>query len=213
MGFLNSIRKPFKYTQYNAAFIIIGLNIAVYLLLSMIPQFKLYLSLNVIMVVEYHMYWQFLTYMFVHGSFTHILFNMLAVLFFGIAVERALGSKEFLLLYFVSGVLCGVISFIVYYFSGQYFILLMGASGAIYALLLAYAVIFPRTRIYIWGVLPVSAPLLVAAYAGIEIANQLFSIQGAVAHMTHLAGFAVAWLYFIVRMGINPWKVWKDAYR
>lgn len=213
MGFLNSIRKPFKYTQYNAAFIIIGLNIAVYLLLSMIPQFKLYLSLNVIMVVEYHMYWQFLTYMFVHGSFTHILFNMLAVLFFGIAVERALGSKEFLLLYFVSGVLCGVISFIVYYFSGQYFILLMGASGAIYALLLAYAVIFPRTRIYIWGVLPVSAPLLVAAYAGIEIANQLFSIQGGVAHMTHLAGFAVAWLYFIVRMGISPWKVWKDAYR
>ena len=90
---------------------------------------------------------------------------------------------------------------------------LLGASGAINSLLLAYAVIFPRNRIYLMGLLPIPAPLLVAIYAGIEIANQLLTLQNGVAHMTHLAGFAIAWIYFIVRMGINPWKVWKDAYR
>ncbi len=213
MNFLSTIRRPFKYSFYNASFIIIGLNIAVYLLTSMFPRLMALLSLNVLYVVRGHAYWQFVTYMFVHGSFSHILFNMLGVFFFGLSVERTIGSKEFLLLYFVSGTLCGIISFFVYMFTGYYFVLLMGASGAIYSLLLAYSVIFPRSTIYIWGIIPVPAPLLIAIYAGIEIASQLLSVKDGVAHMTHLAGFAVAWLYFVVRMGISPWKVWKDSYR
>lgn len=213
MKLLNTIRKPFKFSFYNAAFIIIGLNIAVFLLTSVFPQLKVYLSLNVLYVTKAHAYWQFITYMFVHGGFSHILFNMLGLVFFGSAVERTIGSKEFLLLYLLSGVVCGLVSFLVYLFSGQHFVFLMGASGAIYALLLAYAVIFPRSTIYIWGIIPIPAPLLIAAYAGIEIVSQLSSAKDGVAHMTHLAGFAIAWIYFIVRMGINPWKIWKDAYR
>ena len=185
----------------------------VFLLVNISRSLGNYLALNAILVSRYHMYWQFLTYMFVHGDFTHLLFNMLGLFFFGLAVERTIGSKEFLLMYLVSGTLCGIISFLVYLFSGSYMTFLVGASGAIYSLLLAYAVIFPRNRIYFWGVLPILAPLLVAIYAGMEIASQLLTLQHGVAHMTHLAGFAVAWVYFIVRMGINPWKVWKDAYR
>ncbi|AEE17739.1 rhomboid family intramembrane serine protease [Treponema brennaborense] len=212
MEFLRKIRKPFPYSFYNASFIIIGVNVLVFVLTYLYPKLLSYLSLNVVYVVRYHMYWQPLTYMFVHGSFSHILFNMLGIFFFGVAVERAIGSKEFLLLYFCSGILCGVISFAIYYATGT-FVFLMGASGAIYALLLTYAVIFPRSRIFIWGILPIPAPLLIAIYAGIEIASQLFSLRDGVAHMAHLTGFAVAWLYLMIRMGINPWKVWKNAYR
>lgn len=207
-----SLRKPFKYSYNNYSFVIIGLNIGVFLLTNMFPRLKYLLSLNTLYVTQVNAYWQFFTYMFVHGDFYHILFNMLGIFFFGVAVEKALGSKEFLLLYFISGILCGVVSFFVYLITGYNFIFLMGASGAIYALLLAFAVIFPKSNIYIWGIIPVPAPILIAIYAGLEISSQLFGIKNGVAHMTHLAGFGVAWLYFIIRMGINPWKVWKDAY-
>ena len=196
----------------NTALILIGINIGVYLLLSVIPELEIYLSLNVMYMVRYKMFWQPLTYMFVHSGFTHILFNMIGLLFFGIAVERRIGSKEFLLIYLIAGIFAGLFSFIIYYFSGMYFVFLMGASGAVYGILLAYAVIYPRSQLFIWGVLPVPAPLLIVIYAGMEIASQLFGSRYGVAHMTHLAGFAAVWLYFMIRMGINPYKVWKDAY-
>jgi membrane associated rhomboid family serine protease len=88
----------------------------------------------------------------------------------------------------------------------------MGASGAIYALLLAYAVIFPRSMIYIWGIIPVPSPLLVLIYGAISLFSQIMG-GGGVAHLAHLMGFVLAWIYFLARMGINPVKVWKDAWK
>ena len=104
-------------------------------------------------------------------------------------------------------------SLITFVISGTPFVILCGASGCLYAILLAYAVVFPKSVISIWGILPVPAPLLVGIYAIIEIISQIFSVNGGIAHMTHLAGFLFAWLYFVIRMKINPWKVWKNAYR
>ncbi len=213
MNFLNKIRKPFRYSFNNTVFYLIGINILIYLLTSISPIFYNYLSLNVIYVVRDSMYWQFFTYMFVHGSLSHLIFNMLGLLFFGLTLERAIGSKEFLLLYLLSGFVCGVFSFLVYYFTGNYRVFLLGASGAVYAVLLSYAVVFPRSQIFIWGILPIPAPILIGIYAGIEIFNQFLSLSSGVAHMTHLAGFAFAWLYIRIRMGISPWKIWKDAFR
>jgi membrane associated rhomboid family serine protease len=194
---------------------IIAVNVAVYALIMLFPQLVYVLALNVRYIVRGKMAWQFVTYMFVHDpqSLSHIIFNMLGLLFFGINVERAIGSKEFVLFYFVSGILCGVISFAAYYISGEYYVFLMGASGAIYALLLAYAVIFPRSRIFIWGILPVPAPLLVLIYAGVALFSQMTGRSGGVSHLAHLSGFAAAWLYIRIRMGIKPLKVWKDAWR
>ena len=159
------------------------------------------------------MWWQPFTYMFVHGDFWHLFFNMLGLFFFGTSVERAIGSREFLLMYLVVGVLGGVTSLLVYFFTGIWLIFLIGASGAIYGILFAYAVIFPKNKIYIWGIIPVPSPILVIAYAVIELLNQFTGTRSGVAHMTHLAGFAFAFLYFVIRMGVNPIKVWKDAYR
>lgn len=213
MNLLKIVRKPFRYVFFNATFFVIGFNLLVFLLTNMMRELGNYLALNVILVHEYKMYWQFFTYMFVHGDFSHLFFNMLGLFFFGLAVEQSLGSKEFLLIYVISGIFCGIASYFFYLFTGAYYVFLLGASGAINSLLLAYAVIFPRNRIYMMGILPIPAPLLVAIYAGIEIASQLLTLRNGIAHMTYLAGFAIAWLYFMIRMGINPWKIWKDAYR
>ncbi len=207
-----SIRKPFQYTQKNYALVIILITVVVYLLQNIFPMIRTYLYLNVYNCVIQKMFWQPFTYMFCHGNFQHILFNMLGLFFFGFSVEKAVGSKEFLLMYLLTGTLCGFFSLAFYFFTGRYGIFLMGASGAIYAMLLFYAVIFPCSKIYIWGILPVPAPILVIAYALIEFGSSLFGYSGNVAHMTHLAGFGFAWLYFLIRMGINPIRVWKDAY-
>ena len=207
---MNIIRKPFRYSFFNATSIIIALNFIFFFLTMIFPRLQVYLGMSYFGILL-HYYWQPLTYLFVHSGWSHILFNMLALFFFGISVERAVGSKEFLLFYFLCGILDGIISTVLYRFLGIT-VLLVGASGAVYALLFAYAVIFPRNVIYIWGIIPVAAPLLVFVYALIEITSQISGGSG-IAHLAHLAGFAVAWIYFVARMGIHPLKVWKDAWR
>ena len=211
---MNSIiRRPFSYTFKNFTLVLILINTIVFMFEKIMPISISYLSLNVRNCLGLGMFWQPFTYMFVHGNFQHILFNMLGLFFFGFSVERALGSREFLLMYLLIGFLCGIFSLAIYYFTGFYGVFLMGASGAIYAMLFAYAVIFPRAKVYIWGILPVPSPVLVIAYAAIEFFSQFRGLNSGVSHMTHLAGFAFSWLYFVVRMGVNPLKVWKDAYR
>jgi membrane associated rhomboid family serine protease len=134
---------------------------------------------------------------------------MLGVFIFGLAVERRVGSKEFLLLYLLSGTLCGILSFLLYSITGTWYVFLMGASGALFALMLAYAVLYPDSIIYLWGLVPIPAPILVLGYAALEIFYMITGSNQGVAHSTHLIGFAVAWVYFLARFGINPAKVWS----
>jgi membrane associated rhomboid family serine protease len=207
------LRRPFRYTFTNAAFLIICLNVGVYAILYFLPHLTGFLALNPRYVVRHHMYWQVVTYLFVHRGISHLLFNMLGIFFFGIQVERALGSREFLLFYLLSGVLCAVVSVALYLLVAGYGVILVGASGAIYALLFAYAVIYPRAKIYIWGIVPVPAPLLVLLYAGLALFEQIAGRNLGVAHLTHFAGFVGAWGYMRIRMGVRPLRVWIDAWR
>lgn len=209
MKIITTIRKPFKFVLWNAAFILIGINLMVYLFTWLNPQLGRLLSMNPLFVIKGSMYWQVFTYQFVHGDLSHLFFNMLALFFFGSGVEQKIGSKEFLVLYLISATLCGFFSLIIYIITGAWYVFLMGASGAIFSLLLAYAVLFPHSRIYIWGIIPIQAPLLVIGYAGIEVFNILTGSNQGVAHSTHLIGFIVGWLYFLIRFGINPLKVWN----
>jgi membrane associated rhomboid family serine protease len=144
--------------------------------------------------------------MFAHGGISHILFNMLALFLFGSQVERRIGSKEFLLYYLSTGVLAGVFSFIVYWASGAYQVFLLGASGAIFAIQLAYATFFPDAVIYLWGILPLKAPAMVLGFTALELFSSVTGFRSGVAHLTHLAGFALGWIYFLVRFGANPWN-------
>lgn len=212
---MNILRRPFKYTYEKATFWLILANLLVFFYFNFFNIFSLNenaFALNVRGFVFSKMFWQPVTSMFMHSGWRHIFFNMLALLIFGSAVEYAIGTKEFLLMYFLIGILSGLFAVAFYYFSGNYFVSLVGASGAIYGILFAYAVIFPKSVIYIWGVIPVPAPLLVFLYALIEFFSQFFSGSN-IAHNVHLAGFAFAFLYFLIRMGVNPIKVWRAAWR
>lgn len=206
------LRKPFKYTYKNAVLIIALINTGVFVFTSLFRNLSAYLGLVPILVVEAQTYWQFFTYQFVHGDFFHLAFNMLALFFFGVPVERKIGTKEFILYYLLIGTIGGILSFLVYAATGFYTITLIGASGAIFGVLLLYAVLYPNSVIYIWGVIPVPAPLLILGYAVIELIS-IFSIGDGVAHLTHFIGLIAGWVYIRIRFGIKPLKVWNSTGR
>jgi membrane associated rhomboid family serine protease len=132
--------------------------------------------------------WTVLTYMFLHAGFTHILFNMLALYFFGPRVEQRIGSERFFSLYFISGIFGAVLSFAFAPMAP-----IIGASGAIYGVLLAYARFWPRDKIFIWGIVPVEVRWLVLIYTVIS----LMGWGSGVAHFAHLGGFVGAFLYIL----------------
>ena len=211
----NILHKKFSYSFNYVTLIIVAVNVAAFILTGSgrNANFQYLFGLQPVLFTRAHYYWQLLTYMFMHGSWSHLLGNMIGLLFFGLYLERQLGSKEFLLFYLLCGILCGAASLAIYLAAGFDGVLLVGASGAVYAVLLLFAVIFPRATVFIMGIVPAPAPLLVAIYAGIAVFEQVFGMNQGVAHMTHLSGFAAAWIYCLVRYGVNPIKVWKNAFR
>ena len=210
---MNILRRPLRYSNDNIVFILIGANLLIYMaqmFLRDIPVTRI-LAMNPVFVLRLGWVWQFVTYMFVHNphGMGHILFNMFALFIFGRQVEWKMGSREFLLYYIVTGTLAGIFSFFVYLFTGQVWITLLGASGAIFAVQLAYAAFFPNSIVYLWGILPLRAPVMVLGFTGLELFFSITRSGGNVAHITHLAGFAFGWLYFTVRFGINPWRAFR----
>ena len=197
------IRRPFRYSNRNAAVWLIAINVLVFALEYVLPRLSAFVVMNPRAVLAGAV-WQLFTYMFSHADMSHLLVNMLGLYFFGTQVERELGTTEFLLYYLLTGFLAGLFSFAAYLLAGAYSIYLLGASGAVFAVLLAFATIYPQAEIYVWGILPLRAPILVIGYTAIEVGSQLFSFRSGVAHLTHLAGFGFGWLYFLVRFGVSP---------
>jgi len=181
---MNSIiRRPFRYSNNGAVFWLIGINVLIFLAMRYLGREVLIflyerLPMRPYFIVNNGWVWSFVTYMFVHDirGFSHIFFNMFGLFIFGMQVERQMGSREFLLFYFVTGTLAGVFSFVFYYLTGNYGVALMGASGALFAVELAYAVFFPDSIIYIWGILPLRAPVMVLGFTALEL---FFSLTGA----------------------------------
>ena len=207
------LQKPFRYVYRSVTFWIIGINVFVFFLVNAFGNTTLVnlLPLNSILIITRGTVWQFLTYMFVHADITHLLFNMLALLIFGIQLEKRMGSWEFLLFYLLTGVLAGIFSFFAYLLLGVPAIFLFGASGAVMAVMFGFVMYFPDSVVYLMGLLPIKATLLVILYTGLEIFLQLFSKGGGAAHLTHLAGFGFAFLYFLIRIGINPIDIFKGG--
>jgi membrane associated rhomboid family serine protease len=134
--------------------------------------------------------WTIVTYMFLHGGVMHLLLNMLTLYVMGPRVEQRLGSNRFISLYLLSGISGAVLSFV---FARHSFI--VGASGAIYGVLLAFARFWPRDQFLIWGIVPVEARWLVVGYTLLSLLGA-GGIGGAgVAHFAHLGGFVGAFLY------------------
>ena len=208
MNELPIYKRPLAYRYYNATLTLIIINVGLFLLTLLFgSRIIRYLALTPILVIRQKEIWQVVTYMFIHGGTWHILFNMLALFIFGTPLERRLGSSEFLLYYFITGVGAGLATLVINWYAGLAMIPVVGASGAIYGLLLAYATLYPDARLFIFGILPLRAPVAVLLFAGIALVSQLTGTNSGVAHLTHLAGLVFGYLYFLIRMGINPIKV------
>jgi membrane associated rhomboid family serine protease len=136
--------------------------------------------------------WTLLTYMFVHGGVTHILFNMLALYFFGPRVEERIGSNKFIALYTISGITGAHLSLNFAPFSP-----IVGASGAIFGVMLAFARFWPDAQIYIMGILPLQARAAVILMAAISLWSGLQGSRSGVADFAHLGGFVGGWLYLV----------------
>jgi membrane associated rhomboid family serine protease len=199
-------RRPLPRSYFYGTLGIIALNLLVYLINEISFETRGLLAMNPIDVVTGGAWWQVFTYMYVHADLNHILFNMLGLFFFGLAVEEQMGSWEFLAFYHVTGVLAGVASLGIYWLTGQFGVYLLGASGAIFAVTLAFAAYRPHDRILLFFLLPIRARNAVILFAAMEVGFQIFSPYSGVAHLTHLAGFLFAFLYLLIRLRINAWS-------
>lgn len=140
--------------------------------------------------------WSPLTYMFVHGGFWHVLVNLFVLFFFGPPLERAWGGREFLKFYLVAGLggALGSLAFLPLP-AVQADTLVVGASGAIFGLMLAFALLWPDAKIYIWGILPMRAKWFVALLAGFTLYASFAAGGGNVAHWAHLGGLVTGFGY------------------
>lgn len=134
--------------------------------------------------------WSVVTYMFLHGDLMHLLFNMLALFFFGPRVEDRVFSRQFAILYFLSGITGALLS--VVFAPGA---AIVGASGGVFGVMLAFAWFWPHDRIFIWGVLPVPARMLVILTTLFALWSGFGGMGGGIAHFAHLGGYLGAFLY------------------
>lgn len=160
--------------------------------------------------------WQPLTYLFLHSGFWHLFFNMFALWMFGTPLERDWGGRRFLRYYLLTGIGAGVLNVAVSLIWGgpAATIPTIGASGAIYGLLLAFGLLYPRQPIFIWFVLPVPAWIFVAIYGGITLLSALQGPGSGISHISHLGGMIFGlvylrggWLYYRTRRGYNEWRL------
>jgi membrane associated rhomboid family serine protease len=175
---------------------LIIINTIVYLLQRMMPNLHVteYLSLwNV--RTEYFKPYQLFTYMFVHSpdSFTHIFFNMLSLAFMGPILETHWGAQKFTLFYIICGVGAGIFNVLIDYFFGVgSFSIMMGASGAIYGVLMGFGMLFPNMEIMLLiPPIPIKAKYLVFVLGGMTF---LLDRSGSVAHFAHLGGVIFAFI-------------------
>ena len=167
---------------------------------------------------QYFHWWQVVTHMFMHGGFWHIFFNMYTLLIFGSVVERYIGPKKFLLFYFVCGLGAVALHFGVEYWQMQSymegaalgnatalqqieaikFTPTVGASGAIYGVLMGYAMIFPESKMtLLFPPVTLSAKWMVVVFAVIELFTGVTGLSAGIAHFAHLGGMLIGWLMIL----------------
>ena len=156
--------------------------------------FIYYFALVPILVWKKYFLWQLGTYIFLHGGVFHLLFNLLALWMFGGELENYLGSKKFLRYFLFCGIGAGICTVL---FTPALYqrIPVIGASGAIYGLLLAYGWLFPNRLIYIYFLFPIPAKYMVIIFGLIELFSSIEGTGGGVAHLTHLGGLLFGLLY------------------
>jgi membrane associated rhomboid family serine protease len=201
---------------------LIVLNVAGYLLAIVVPAVSISLGLVPALVFERWWVWQPVTYMFLHGGLFHLLFNMLALWMFGVDLERRWGTRFFARYYFISGIGAAattlVVSLLPYSFAAPlYGSVTVGASGAVYGLLVAFAMMYPHRPIYLYMLFPIPARIFVLIVGAISFLSSVSEARGGVAHAAHLGGLVAGYLYLAGLRGHllstvrSQWLRWRLA--
>ncbi len=157
------------------------------------------------LVIKKFFIWQLVTYMFMHGGFGHIFFNMFALWMFGTELERNWGSREFVKFYFLTGVAAGI-SNVLWNWGSP--IPTIGASGAIYGILAAYALFFPDRYVYLYFLFPIKMKYLALILGAFEFLSAYS--QDGIAHVAHLGGMVVG--FFYLRYKYKHWGIGQNLF-
>lgn len=160
-------------------------------------------GLHFFMADNFHLY-QLVTYMFMHGGVTHLFFNMFALWMFGRTLEYELGSKRFLTYYMVCGIGAALLQMLVAWLTGEVYFTLLGASGAVMGLLLAFGVMHPNEILIMFPIpMPIKAKWFVIGYAILELYLGWSGRDASVAHFAHIGGmlWGLALLYYWKKRG------------
>jgi membrane associated rhomboid family serine protease len=159
-------------------------------------------GLTPVAVVTQLQVWRLVTYLFIHDptGFAHILFNMLALWMFGVDLERRWGTRGFVRYYAITGVGAGLATVAISLLPfdatrGIYTAVTIGASGAIYGLLLAWALLFPHRQILFMFIFPLPARVAAILMGAMSFFSAISGSNGSVAEATHLAGLVIGWIY------------------
>ncbi|MBP1594648.1 MAG: Membrane associated serine protease, rhomboid family [Acidobacteria bacterium] len=191
---------------------LIALNVAVFVLQVLaraggIRFLELYFGLIPWRVTHDLMIWQFVSYMFLHDGFFHIFINMFTLYMFGNDLERTWGSRQFLRYYFITGIGAGLCS----YLAGlNSLTVTIGASGAIYGLLLAYGLMYPNRLVYLYFLFPVRVKWLVLVMGVLAFLSSISGSQPGVANIAHLGGLLVGYVYLQGGSWLRRYQVYKN---
>lgn len=170
------------------------------------------LALAPVAVVFHFCFYQLFTYMFLHGSITHLLFNMLTLWMFGVQLERDWGTRRFLRYYFLCGVGAGLCDVALHAALGDWSTNTIGASGAIFGLLMAFGVLYPNQTVLMNFLFPIKAKYLVMIYGAIELILA-FGVNKGVSNIAHLGGMAFGYVYLKSRFPRIHAPDWRTAYK
>ena len=195
--------KPTLFT--NAIKVIISVNFGIFVLQSLSQSEALFFPLFGLvpkLVWSDRMIWQPFTYLFLHGGVWHILINMFVLWMFGGELERLWGKHEFLKFYFITGIGSGLVTLL---FDLQSMTPIVGASGAVYGVLLAYGLTYPNRTVYLYGIIPVKSIWFVLGIGLIAFMSSFNNISQ-ISHMTHLSGMLIG--YFMLKKPFRLSGLW-----
>ena len=177
----------------NAIKILVSVNFGIFVLQTIADAEVLFFPLFGLvpkMVWSELMIWQPITYLFFHGGIWHVLINMFVLWMFGSELERIWGKHRFLKFYFMTGIGSGLITM---FFSLKSMTPIVGASGAVYGVLLAYGLTYPNRQIYLYGIIPIKSIWFVIGIGFIAFMSS-FNNLSQVSHITHLSGMLIGYL-------------------
>ncbi len=176
-------------------------NVAVYVIVLIMARLADWVGLVPELVLTEGYVWQVFTYQFVHLDVFHLLFNMLFVWMFGVDLERRWGTIAFTKYYLIVGTTAGLATVVTSLLplaatAPSYFALTVGASGAGYGLMMAWAIVFPHRTVYFFGLFPLTARVFALIAGAIALAQAVSSGgNSGIAHVAHLSGLVAGWFY------------------